>query len=118
MKVIKYLSILFLSLFVFQFSNGQSVTDSVKVNGNCGMCKKTIEKSALAAGATKAVWNKNSKFLTISFDPAKSNTTKIQQSVADAGYDTQDIKGNDEAYKGLEECCHYDRSVILKPAKK
>ena len=118
MKTIKYLSLLFISLIAFQFSNGQTISDSVMVNGNCGMCKKTIEKNALAAGAETASWNKTTKFLTVSYDPAKSNTDKIQKSVAKAGYDTQDFKANDKAYKGLEECCQYDRSKDLKVAIK
>ena len=118
MKTIKFLSILFISLISFQFGNAQTVSDSVMVNGNCGSCKKTIEKNALAAGAETAFWNKTSKYLTVSYDPTKSNTDKIQQSVAKAGYDTQDFKANDKAYKGLEECCQYDRSKNLKLAKK
>ena len=118
MKTLKFLSILFISLIAFQFGSAQTISDSVMVNGNCGMCKKTIEKNALAAGAETASWDKKTKFLTVSYDPAKSNTDKIQQSVAKAGYDTQDFKGNDKAYKGLEECCQYDRSKDLKVAKK
>lgn len=117
MKTIKILSLFFISLFAFQFGNAQTISDSVMVNGNCGSCKKTIEKSALAAGAETAFWNKESKFLTISYNPAKSNPGKIQQSVAKAGYDTQDFKANDKAYKGLDECCQYDRTE-LKPVKK
>jgi copper chaperone CopZ len=118
MKAFKYLSILFISLIGFQFSNAQTITDSVMVNGNCGMCKKTIEKNAISAGAETATWNKTTKFLTVNYDPSKSNTDKIQQSVANAGYDTQNFKANDKAYKSLEECCQYDRSKELKGAKK
>lgn len=118
MKTIKFLSILFISLISFQFGNAQTVSDSVMVNGNCGMCKKTIEKNALAAGAETASWNKSTKFLTVSYNPAKSNTDKIQQSVANSGYDTQDFKANDKNYKELDECCQYDRSKNLKVAKK
>ncbi len=119
MKSIKLLAILFVSLLAFQNSDAQTtVTDSVKVNGNCGSCKKTIEKNALAAGATTASWNKTTKFLSISFDPTKSNKTKIQKSVADAGYDTEDFKASDKAYQSLEDCCQYDRTTKLKSPKK
>ncbi|MEO6819713.1 MAG: heavy-metal-associated domain-containing protein [Ginsengibacter sp.] len=118
MKSIKFLGLIFISLIAFQFSNAQTISDSVMVNGNCGSCKKTIEKNALAAGAETAFWNKTTKFLTVSYDPAKSNSSKIQQSVANAGYDTQDFKANDKAYKGLDECCQYDRSKDLKVARK
>ena len=118
MKYIKNLSALFFALFAFQFSFAQSaIQDSIMVNGNCGMCKKTIEKSALAAGATTATWNKTTKFLNVSYDPSKSNSTKIQSAVAESGYDTEDFKASDKAYKGLKECCQYERKELNEPKK-
>jgi periplasmic mercuric ion binding protein len=115
MKKIKILGILFFSILSFQFSSAQTVkSESIKVNGNCGMCKKHIEKSALEAGATAANWDKKSKFLQISYDPAVTNSAKIQTAVAAAGYDTQDFKASDSAYNKLDECCQYDRGVSLK----
>jgi hypothetical protein len=81
------------------------------------MCKKHIEKSALEAGATAANWDKKTKFLNISYDPATSNSQKIQAAIAEAGYDTQDVKASDSAYSKLEECCQYDRKE-LKAQKK
>ena len=112
MKPINFFSILLISLFSFQFSSAQTSgkTDSMKVNGMCGMCKKTIEKNALAAGATAANWNKKTKFLQVSYDPAVTNPIKIETAVASAGYDTQDVKASDSAYFKLEECCQYDRT--------
>jgi hypothetical protein len=115
MKTIKFFSILFLSILSFQFSSAQTAkSETIKVNGNCGMCKKHIEKSALEAGATAANWDKKTKFLQISYDPAVTNSAKIQTAVAAAGYDTQDFKSSDSAYYKLEECCQYDRGVPLK----
>lgn len=111
MKTIKSFSILFFSILSFQFLSAQTAkSETVKVNGNCGMCKKHIEKSALDAGATAANWNKKTKFLKISYDPAVTNSAKIQSAIAAAGYDTQDIKASDSAYYKLEECCQYDRA--------
>ncbi|MEO6136431.1 MAG: copper chaperone [Ginsengibacter sp.] len=119
MKHVKFLSVLFVSLLATQFSFGQTaIQDSVLVNGNCGMCKKTIEKSAMAAGATTVSWNKTSKYLSMTYDPAKTNSNKIQTAVAKSGYDTQDVKAGDDAYKGLEECCQYDRKNPLLAPKK
>ncbi len=115
MKISKLFSILFFSILSFQFSSAQTAkSETVKVNGNCGMCKKHIEKSALQAGATAATWDKKTKFLQISYDPAVTNSAKIQTAVADAGYDTQDFKASDSAYYKLDECCQYDRGVSLK----
>ena len=88
------------------------------MNGNCSSCKKHIENNALAAGATIANWDKKSKFLQISFDPAITNPAKIQSAIAAAGYDTQDFKASDEAYKNLDECCQYDRVNLNADDKK
>lgn len=105
---------------VFAFSGmaaaQDSRTDSVWVNGNCGMCKKTIEKNATAAGATLASWNKTTKYLQLTYDPAKTNPSVIQQAIAKAGYDTQDMKAQEADYLALEGCCQYDRTK-LPPAK-
>lgn len=112
MKTIQTLVVLFFSLFAFQFASGQAKTETIKVNGNCGMCKKHIEKSAMDAGATAATWDKKTKFLQVSFDPSVTSSTKIQTNIAAAGYDTQDVKASDSAYYKLEECCQYDRTAL------
>ena len=82
------------------------------------MCKKHIESSALAAGATVANWDKKTKFLQVSYDPAITNSAKIETAIAAAGYDTQNINASDNAYKKLEECCQYDRSDLKIDDKK
>jgi hypothetical protein len=111
MKRFQFFTILIFTVLSFQFSSAQTAatTESIKVNGNCSLCKKHIESSALAAGATVANWDKKTKFLQISYDPAVTNSAKIQTAIAAAGYDTQDFKASDEAYKKLDECCQYDR---------
>lgn len=115
MKITKFFSILFFSFLSFQFCSAQTAkSETIKVNGNCGMCKKHIEKSALEAGATAANWDKKTKFLQISYDPAITDSAKIQTAVAAAGYDTEDFKASDSAYNKLDECCQYDRGVSLK----
>lgn len=119
MKFIKLFSLLFLGMVSVQFAGAQTATqDSIIVNGNCGMCKKTIEKSALGAGATTAFWDRKAKVLKVEFDAAKTNNEKIQKAVAQSGYDTQDFTAPDEAYSNLEACCHYDRKPLKKTDKK
>ena len=103
------LSSLFLISFCFvTYAQNPS---TIKVAGNCGMCKKHIEKAAKDAGATTANWDKVSKLLTVSFDATKTSTDKIETSIAGAGYDTEHKQATEEAYKKLDECCQYDRKV-------
>jgi copper chaperone CopZ len=114
MKRVPFSIALLFSIFAFQFSYAQKATvkkETIKVWGNCGMCQKKIEKAAKAAGATTASWNEDSKELKVSYNPAKSSSEKIQQSIAKTGYDTQDFTADDKAYTKLSPCCHYDRKA-------
>jgi hypothetical protein len=88
-------------------------TEDLKVAGECGMCKKKIEKAAKDAGATYALWNKDTKILTVKYKSATTNTAKIEQKIASVGYDTPNFKATDEAYNKLDECCQYDREVKM-----
>lgn len=89
---------------------GATKKETVKVWGNCGMCKKTIEKSLKGVeGIESATWNKTTKILSVSYDDSKTTMKKIEEKVAAAGYDTQNVKANDGAYNNLAECCQYDR---------
>ncbi|MBC7850141.1 MAG: copper chaperone, partial [Chitinophagaceae bacterium] len=85
--------------------------DTIKVWGNCGMCKKTIETAATKAGASTADWNTDTKILSVSYNAKKSNAQKIQQAIAAAGYDTKDLTAPEEAYNNLHACCQYDRKA-------
>jgi hypothetical protein len=83
--------------------------EQIKVWGNCGMCKKTIETAAREAGAGTASWNEDTKVLAVSFDPARTDAKRIQLAVAASGYDTQDFTAPTVAYDKLHGCCKYDR---------
>jgi len=68
-------------------ANAQTAT-KLKVSGNCGMCKSSIEKAAKTAGATTANWDMDTKILTFMFD-GKTNLDKIETAIAAIGYDTE-----------------------------
>lgn len=94
--------------------------ETIKVWGNCGMCKTTIEKAAKKAGAATAEWNEDTHQLTVSYKDSKTSSEKIQKAVARSGYDTQDFTADQKAYDGLHGCCKYDRKgdASAAPAKK
>lgn len=89
----------------------QEKSETIKVSGECGMCQKKIEKAATAAGASFASWSSETKVLDLKYDAKQTDRTKIQQAIAKAGYDTQDVKATDEAYDKLHGCCKYDRTA-------
>ncbi|RFM27487.1 heavy-metal-associated domain-containing protein [Deminuibacter soli] len=86
-------------------------TETFKVQGNCGSCKKHIETAAKGPGVTKAEWNKDTKVFTLVYDPAKTNSDAVQKKIAAVGYDTEKYKGDDKAYAALDECCQYERKA-------
>lgn len=87
----------------------QTNTDTVKVWGNCEECKNKIEKAAIKGGAAEANWSDETYLLVINYDASKTSALNIQKEIAAVGYDTQDVKATDEAYKRLPKCCQYDR---------
>lgn len=101
------------TLFIFfaQLSFAQVKTETFKVAGECGSCKKKIEGAAKKAGATYASWDQDSKDLTVKYNSTSSNTTKIQKSIAATGYDTPNYKASNEAYNKLDGCCQYERAT-------
>jgi mercuric ion binding protein len=86
-------------------------TETFKVYGNCGMCKKKIEGALKKNdGVTKKEWSPETKMLTVSYNPAKITLVQIKQKIADVGYDTDDVHAKADAYNNLDKCCQYDRA--------
>lgn len=83
---------------------------TIKVLGNCGMCKSRIEKAAKEAGATTADWSEDTKILSVTFKEKKTSLAAIQQKIAAAGHDNGEFKTTSEVYEKLPGCCKYDRS--------
>lgn len=86
-----------------------SKTETVKVWGNCEMCKATIEKAANKKGEAKAVWNDETKQATITYNTKTTNLNAVLKRIALAGYDNVSFAAPDAAYNNLPGCCQYDR---------
>jgi len=83
---------------------------SVKVAGNCDMCKDRIEKAAKSvAGVSSANWEAETQILHLNFDAQKTNIDIIQKAIADVGHDTEKFKAKDATYRELHGCCQYER---------
>jgi copper chaperone CopZ len=92
------------------FSASAQTATKLKVSGNCGMCKSSIEKAATSAGAKTANWDMDAKLLTLIFD-SKTNLDKIETAIAAVGYDTEHTTATKATYDALHECCKYEREV-------
>ncbi len=112
MKTLSLFAAIMFSIFSISTSSAQSkTTETIKVSGNCGMCKTTIEKAAKSAGAKTASWNEESKELKVTYAVNKTSSAKIQEAIANSGYDTQDFTAVKTAYDNLPGCCKYDRKA-------
>ena len=82
----------------------------IKVWGNCGMCKKTIEGAIAGVdGLIKGEWDVKKKVLHVEFNSAKTSVEMISKAVAASGYDTEYHTADNDAYNNLHTCCQYDR---------
>ena len=84
-------------------------TETLKVSGNCDLCKARIEKAAKLDGVSKAEWDAKSNILSVTFDPAITNMDQIIKKIAAVGHDNGKVKANDKAYNALPGCCKYIR---------
>lgn len=86
------------------------VNKEITVAGNCDLCKARIENAAERLnGVGEALWNADSKLLSLNFDPSKISLEKIEKSVANSGHDTHSHTAKDQVYDKLPQCCHYER---------
>ena len=116
MKKISLFSLTLLFAVCTTTLQAQNKTESFAVSGNCGMCKSTIEKAAKSAGATSAIWDEATKQLTVTYKSSTTNTAKIQEKIAAAGYDNAGMKASTSAYEKLHACCKYDRGTEVAKA--
>lgn len=84
-------------------------TESVKIYGNCGMCKTTIEKAGNSKKVAQVDWNKDAKMATLTYDPNKTNKDEILKRIALAGYNSNQFLAPDDVYAKLPQCCKYER---------
>ena len=87
-------------------------TDTLKVYGNCNMCKSRIEGALKKKdGISDKSWSTKTKLLIVSYDAEKISLEQIHQKVAAVGHDTEKEKASKEVYAELPECCQYERAA-------
>ncbi|MCA4893548.1 MAG: cation transporter [Cytophagales bacterium] len=107
MKTKYFIIILAVMLSVSVYAQSNVVTASIKVYGNCSMCKKRIETALDHKGIKKAEWNSKSKQLEVVYNSSKITELQIHEIVAKVGHDTDKVKAKDETYASLPFCCLY-----------
>ena len=103
----------FMLMLGIQNMYAETKSEKFKVDGNCGMCEKRIEKAALGVkGVSKAEWNKDTKEMVVAFDDSKTSLDKVEAAVAKVGHDTPLYKADAKKYASLPSCCQYDRAAV------
>lgn len=115
----KHIIFLLSALFTFSFVSAQKpskITETTFfVNGVCNDCKGRIERAArYEKGVKQATWDKQSGQLSVIFRNDKTSQEKIEHAIANAGYDTENVKAPTAAYDKLPDCCSYRRDDLEK----
>ncbi|MFP4543733.1 MAG: heavy-metal-associated domain-containing protein [Candidatus Kapaibacterium sp.] len=107
MAKIKFLALFMLPLFLLYAAEaGDTETVKIKTSAQCEMCKERIEKELPKTdGVEEAKLILRNAMLYVEYDVEKTNPDKVRQSVADIGYDADDVKADKEAYSELPRCC-------------
>jgi mercuric ion binding protein len=107
-------TILYIVLFIFvaafpvsSFAQGKTVKSTIKVYGNCGMCKARIETALDQQGVKLASWDSKTKNLEVVYNSKKISEDKIHELIASVGHDTDKVKAKNEVYAKLPFCCLY-----------
>lgn len=95
-------------LYTAQIKNAKTVT--VKISGNCDMCKSKIEKSGNVKNVATVNCDESSNMATLTYDASKTNQQEILKRIANAGYDSESFYAPDEVYAKLPSCCQYKRN--------
>ena len=97
----------------FLFAQAEKKTESFKVYGNCEMCQENIEGALKKKdGILSKSWDTETKMLKVTYDPSKISLDDIKRKIAAVGYDSDGMRGSDEAYMKLHKCCRYERATI------
>lgn len=110
MKIKNLTTLITLFFLGTTFAVAANKTDEFKVNGNCSMCEKRIEKAASSLkGVSEADWNQKTHLLKVSYDEQQTDLKKIETAVAMTGHDTEMFRASDNRYADLPTCCQYKR---------
>lgn len=107
----KILSLLLVSIVGFSLSaSAQKRSDKAVISTpsiQCDMCKNKIESKLprLVDGLTSVKVNVKAKTTTVTWLTDRTNIENIKTSIANIGYDADDVTAEETAYNRLPKCC-------------
>ena len=112
-KIFNLKKVTFLLFFVFttglclsQKTEVKSKKVVIKTSSQCGMCKDKIEGVLnYKKGIVYANLDVPTQRLTVKFKPNKISFVELKNTIADIGYDADDVKAKKENVAKLPKCC-------------
>src|SRR5690606_9951165 len=101
--------VLLSTLSIAQIKNAK--TETAKVNGNCGMCKRTIEKAGNMKNEAQVVWDADNQRASITYDAEKTTVDTVLKRIAQVGYDNKKYLGPNDVCRNLYDGDQYDRKL-------
>jgi copper chaperone CopZ len=73
------------------------------------MCKETMELAmSYEKGVKSSELNVDTKILTVTYLPKKTDANKVRIAVTKTGYDADQLPADPKAYNNLHSCCKKD----------
>lgn len=85
-------------------------TETIRIAGNCGLCKQAIEAAGIKKGEAVLSWNADTRLAELTYDSVATTADDVLKRVAYAGYDNERYLAPAEAYAALDSCCQYERA--------
>jgi len=107
----KHIQLTIVALFALVFTSvaQQKATDKAVIKTptvQCDMCKERIEKYlGHEYGITSVKVDIKKKTTTVTWITDRTNIENIKASIANTGYDADDVSAEETAYKKLPKCC-------------
>lgn len=98
-------------IFVMLFAGGMAMaqkteTVKIKTSAECGDCKERIEeKLNYTKGVVFAELDVESKVVTVKYKKDKITLDQVKKTIAEVGYDADEVKAVPEKQKKLPLCC-------------
>jgi copper chaperone CopZ len=109
MKKLLFLAIAVTGFTTFASAQGKKGIQTVTIQTptvQCESCKKRIEDYLKREdGVQKATVDFKKHVTKVTFVSERTNIENVKAAIANSGYDADDVKADDEAYKRLPKCC-------------
>ena len=105
--------VLIISIRVQAAGPAKNETVVIQTSAVCDECKARIETALKSLkGVESASLNLKNKKIKVKYDANAVNPVQIRTAISKTGYDADDVKADQAAFKGLPSCCQKPASAM------